>query len=115
MITLKICEVCNHNRSIDDVGTVQIPEKIKQFFGEGKIKVEHSFGGEYQTKNLQEYDLIIHCGGCMIDQQKMMARMSDMRQAGVPITNYGLLLSYLTSKEALSKVVQPWTMSVNII
>jgi len=126
-----ICEACNHdrheaceprvswatntllngiNRIQDDIGTVQIPTKLKRRFGEGVVGIDHAFGREYQTKILGDYQLVIHCGGCMLDQQKMNARLSDIESSGVPITNYGLLLSYLSSKQALDRVLRPWTL-----
>ena len=87
---------------------MQIPTKLRQRFGEGTIGVDHAFGREYQTKILNDYQLVIHCGGCMLDQQKMAARLSDIEGSGVPITNYGLLLSYLAAKQGLSRVLRPW-------
>jgi len=92
----------------DDIGTVQIPAKLKQHFGEGTVTIDHAFGREYQTKVLSNYDLVIHCGGCMLDQQKMSARLSDIEETGVSVTNYGLLLSKLVSGQALMRVVEPW-------
>ncbi|EFC46577.1 [Fe] hydrogenase maturation protein [Naegleria gruberi] len=104
-----LCEACNHNRIADDIGTVQIPRAIEKRFGQGNIKVDIVFGREYQLiKDLSQYKLIIHCGGCMIDKQKMNARLSDLSKAGVPITNYGLLLSFLQSEKAVSRVTKPW-------
>jgi hypothetical protein len=55
-----------------------------------------------------KFKLALHCGGCMIDAQKMRARIADMEDAGVPVTNYGLFLSYVQSPEALSRVLEPW-------
>jgi hypothetical protein len=52
--------------------------------------------------------LALHCGGCMIDSQKMRARIADMEDAGVPVTNYGLFLSYVQSPGALKRVLEPW-------
>jgi hypothetical protein len=52
--------------------------------------------------------LIIHCGGCMISAQKLQARLRDLETAGVPITNYGVLLSYLQGEQALRRVLKPW-------
>nr|ANM86740.1 HydF [Stygiella incarcerata]ANM86879.1 HydF [Stygiella incarcerata] len=110
-----IAEACNHNRITDiceDIGTVQIPNKLKKLFGED-VKLEHAFGREFPELKLDEYQLVIHCGGCMIDSQKMMARMQDCLEAGIPITNYGLLLSYFQSPQALAKVLRPWGLSID--
>jgi [FeFe] hydrogenase H-cluster maturation GTPase HydF len=103
-----ICEACNHDRIVDDIGTVQIPKALKKKFGEDGISLDFAFGREYQTKNLGDYSLILHCGGCMLNQQQMNARLSDMEAVGVPITNYGLLLSYLASPGVLNRVLEPW-------
>lgn len=102
-----IAEACNHSRIKEDIGTVQIPTKIKQLFP--GVEVEFSFGREFQeNKQLSDYKLIIHCGGCMISQQKMQARLRDLRSVGVPITNYGIFLSWIQGQEALERVVRPW-------
>lgn len=55
-----------------------------------------------------KFKLALHCGGCMIDAQKMRARIADMEDAGVPVTNYGLFLSYVQSPDALRRVLEPW-------
>lgn len=54
------------------------------------------------------FDLAIHCGGCLIDSQAMRARLKELREAGVPVTNYGLLLSAAAAPEAFRRVVEPW-------
>jgi hypothetical protein len=59
-------------------------------------------------RDLSKYQLSIHCGGCMIDPQKMRARISDMEEAGIPVTNYGLFLSYVHSPHALARALEPW-------
>jgi [FeFe] hydrogenase H-cluster maturation GTPase HydF len=102
-----ICEACNHNRIIDDIGTVQIPNKIRQIHGDD-IGIDHSFGREYQYKDFSKYKLIIHCGGCMLENQQMMARLADFDLYEIPITNYGLLLSYFSDKSALQQVLKPF-------
>lgn len=102
-----IAEACNHSRVNEDIGTVQIPAIIsKRFPG---VVVEHNFGREFQSNSsLEKYKLIIHCGGCMISHQKLQARLRDLRQVGVPVTNYGIFLSWVQGIAALEKVVNPW-------
>lgn len=100
-----IAEACNHDRIAEDIGTVQIPNKIKTKYGEGVIGVDHAFGREFQSCNLDDYKLVVHCGGCMIDKQKMNARLEELSEYDVPITNYGLILSYFQSPHAFSRVV----------
>jgi [FeFe] hydrogenase H-cluster maturation GTPase HydF len=102
-----IAEACNHSRINEDIGTVQIPRKINQLFPE--VTVDHNFGREFQDNSeLEKYKLIIHCGGCMISYQKLQARLRDLRQVGVPVTNYGVFLSWMQGQEALERVMEPW-------
>eukprot|EP01029_Cantina_marsupialis_P016451 TRINITY_DN36676_c0_g1_i1.p1 TRINITY_DN36676_c0_g1~~TRINITY_DN36676_c0_g1_i1.p1 ORF type:complete len:462 (+),score=146.79 TRINITY_DN36676_c0_g1_i1:115-1500(+) len=102
-----ICEACNHNRIQDDIGTVQLPRVFEKRFGDS-VSIEHAFGREYESKQMSDYDLILHCGGCMLDAQHMQARLADIEQLGVPITNYGTVLSYIQAPEALERVLVPW-------
>lgn len=68
--------------------------------------VDHLFTGS--IKSLKQYKLVVHCGACMIDSQKLRARMEDCKEANVPMTNYGLLLAYAACPEAFVRVVAPW-------
>lgn len=102
-----IAEACNHSRIEEDIGTVQIPRYIKK--NHPGVIIEHNFGREFKdNESLSKYKLIIHCGGCMIDSQKLRARLHDLETVGVPITNYGLFLSYMQGEETLKRVLKPW-------
>ncbi|QZE12988.1 50S ribosome-binding GTPase [Halosquirtibacter laminarini] len=101
-----ICEACNHSRIQEDIGTVQIPNILKKRYP--NITIDHSFGREFEDKNLQEYDLIIHCGGCMISAQKLTQRVVNLEVHHIPITNYGIFLSWIQGQEVLERVVKPW-------
>jgi [FeFe] hydrogenase H-cluster maturation GTPase HydF len=102
-----IAEACNHSRIAEDIGTVQIPRYIQQHWP--GVIVEHAFGREFQDNDrLQSYKLVIHCGGCMIAAQKLLARIRDLDAVGVPYTNYGVFLACAQGREALRKVLQPW-------
>ncbi|NGX30064.1 MAG: hypothetical protein K940chlam4_00906, partial [Candidatus Anoxychlamydiales bacterium] len=103
-----IAEACNHNRIKEDIGTYQIPLKLNNYFGDGKVQIDHAFGRDFASYNLNDYKLIIHCGGCMLDKQSMQARIKDLEESNVPITNYGIILAYLNSKEAFSRVIKPF-------
>jgi [FeFe] hydrogenase H-cluster maturation GTPase HydF len=104
-----IAEACNHSRINEDIGTVQIPRKINQLFP--GVIIEHNFGREFQANSeLEHYKLIIHCGGCMISHQKLQARLRDLRHVGIPVTNYGVFLSWMQGQEALERVMEPWRM-----
>ncbi len=102
-----IAEACNHSRIAEDIGIVQIPNFInKRWPG---VKIEHNFGREFQeNEQLQSYKLVIHCGGCMITAQKLLARIRDLDSIGIPYTNYGVFLSYIQGRQALRRVLLPW-------
>jgi len=102
-----IVEACNHDRQCDDIATVQIPRRLETHVG-GKLKFEFSFGHTF-PEDLSPYKMIVHCGACMIDRQKYLARVAAVKEANVPMTNYGLLLSYLQGKEILERAVKPFT------
>jgi hypothetical protein len=86
---------------------VQIPNFIRKHWPD--VQIDHNFGREFQeNEQLQSYKLVIHCGGCMITAQKLLARIRDLESIGVPYTNYGLFLSYMQGPEALRKVLRPW-------
>ncbi|MCD4706124.1 MAG: 50S ribosome-binding GTPase [Candidatus Sabulitectum sp.] len=102
-----IAEACNHDRIAEDIGTVQIPSKLKERYP--GITVDHSFGREFpEACQLREYDLVIHCGGCMISRQKLSARIDHLAEAAVSLTNYGFALSWFEGPEVLSRVLEPW-------
>ncbi len=87
-----ICEGCTHHRQCDDIGTVKIPGLLEKMLG---FMPQLSFvsGSEF-PKELEKYSLIIHCGGCMLNQAEMKSRIRRAVECGVPITNYGMLLAY---------------------
>lgn len=88
-----MAEACTHNVSHDDIGRIKIPNLLKKYTGKNLIfdyYVHHDF-----PKNLSEYDLVIHCGGCMINSRSMCSRIEFCHECGVPITNYGVVLAYV--------------------
>jgi [FeFe] hydrogenase H-cluster maturation GTPase HydF len=106
-----IVEACNHSRIAEDIGTVQIPKFIKRHWP--GVVIEHNFGREFQeNQQLQSYKLVVHCGGCMITAQKLLARIRDLDSVGVPYTNYGVFLSWMQGPEALAKVLRPWGIGI---
>jgi len=102
-----IAEACNHSRIAEDIGTVQIPNFIERHWP--GVEIDHNFGREFQeNEQLQSYKLVIHCGGCVITAQKLLARIRDLDSIGVPYTNYGVFLSYAQGRDALRQVLLPW-------
>jgi len=109
--SILIAEACNHSRIAEDIGTVQIPTIIKKKFP--GVTIDHAFGREFQDKDdLEKYKLIIHCGGCMISNQKLSARIRDLDALGIPYTNYGIFLSAVQGEESLKKVLKPWKINI---
>jgi len=106
-----IAEACNHSRIAEDIGTVQIPNFIQRRWP--GVVIEHNFGREFQeNQQLQSYRLVIHCGGCMVSAQKLLARIRDLDSVGVPYTNYGLFLAWRQGPEALAKVLRPFGLTI---
>jgi [FeFe] hydrogenase H-cluster maturation GTPase HydF len=88
-----IAEACTHHRVADDIGTVKIPRWLRQKVG-GELHFDWSSGLELQS-NLQQYQLIVHCGGCMINRKEMLFRILQATSAGVPMVNYGVLIAHM--------------------
>ncbi|MBU5427634.1 [FeFe] hydrogenase H-cluster maturation GTPase HydF [Tissierella pigra] len=89
-----IMESCSHNTSHEDIGKVKIPTLLTKHLGK---KIDFNFRmGEDFPKDLETYDLVIHCGSCMLNKRTMENRIKICSDKGVPITNYGILLAYLT-------------------
>ena len=88
-----ISEGCTHHRQCGDIGTEKIPAWIKKFAG---AKPEYSFtsGGGF-GEDLSDYKLIIHCGGCMLNEKEMKRRITEAKRAGVPIVNYGVAIAHM--------------------
>jgi [FeFe] hydrogenase H-cluster maturation GTPase HydF len=102
-----IAEACNHSRIREDIGTVQIPNLLKKYYTD--VKVDYTFGREFVDElDMNQYKLVIHCGGCMISNQRMAARLRDLNATGIPITNYGIFLSYIHGEKILDRVIAPW-------
>jgi [FeFe] hydrogenase H-cluster maturation GTPase HydF len=106
-----ITEACNHSRIGEDIGTVQIPNFIQRRWP--GVQIEHNFGREFQdNQQLHSYKLVVHCGGCMITAQKLLARIRDLDSVGVPYTNYGIFLAWMQGPEALAKVLKPFGLTI---
>lgn len=91
--TLLICEGCTHHRQCEDIGTVKIPKWIENYTKK-KLHFEFTSGGDFPEK-LDKYALIVHCGGCMLNEREIRYRNKCANDAGIPITNYGTLIAYI--------------------
>ncbi len=88
-----ISEGCSHHRQCDDIGTVKIPRWLKNYTGKN-ITFEFTSGTEF-PEDLSPYKMIIHCGGCMLNEREVRYRMKCAVDQGVPITNYGVTIAYM--------------------
>lgn len=88
-----ISEGCTHHRQCEDIGTVKIPRWIREYTGK-EIQIETTSGTEFPD-DLSKYKLIIHCGGCMLNEREMKYRYSCAADQGIPITNYGIMIAYV--------------------
>jgi [FeFe] hydrogenase H-cluster maturation GTPase HydF len=99
-----IAEACSHHPLQDDIGRIKIPRWLRQYVG-GELDVDVSAGRDY-PENLQQYRLIIHCGGCMLTRREMLSRLHRARVAGIPVTNYGLAISF--TQGVIRRVLSPF-------
>lgn len=88
-----ISEGCTHHRQCDDIGTVKIPRWLKQHTGK-KLIIETSSGTEF-PEDLTSYALVIHCGGCMLNEREVKYRMKCAEDQRVPFTNYGIAIAQM--------------------
>ena len=91
--TVLISEGCTHHRQCDDIGSVKLPHWISSYTGKS-ISFEFTSGTEF-PQDLSKYKLIVHCGGCMLNEREMKYRMQRAQEQCVPMTNYGILIAYM--------------------
>lgn len=88
-----IAEGCTHHRQCEDIGTVKLPKWIREYTNKD---FEFSFcSGTEFPENLSEYKLIIHCGGCMLNDKEMKNRLNSANAQHIPITNYGTIIAHI--------------------
>lgn len=98
-----IAEGCTHHRQCDDIGTVKIPRFLKKYTGKD-IVIETASGTGF-PEDLTPYALVIHCGGCMLNEREILRRMRFAKRQGVPVTNYGIAIAQM--KGILERSVAP--------
>jgi predicted GTPase len=89
-----LAEGCSHHRQCNDIGTVKIPHWLRACTGK-EIIVETCSGREF-PEDLKAFRLVIHCGGCMLTENAVLARMHQAERQGVPFTNYGIAIAFMT-------------------
>jgi len=100
-----IAEACGHHPIGEDIGRVKIPRWLTQYVG-GKLEFTTVQGQDDFPDDITPYKLVIHCGACMWNRRTMLNRILKCRQAGVPITNYGLVIAY--SLGIFERALQPF-------
>lgn len=99
-----ISEGCTHHRQKDDIGSVQIPQYLRRIVG-GELEFGFSSGVEFPS-DIQSYKVIVHCGGCTLNRREMCFRQKQAREAGIPMTNYGVTLAFIHG--ILSRALAPF-------
>lgn len=99
-----ISEGCTHHRQCDDIGTVKIPRWLKSYVGDD-VEFEFSSGIGF-PKDLSPYKVVIHCGGCMLNEKEMKYRELCARRQGVPMTNYGVFIAFING--ILKRSLEPF-------
>lgn len=89
-----ILEACSHNPLDGDIGRIKIPNMLKKRFGEN-INLTWRSGNDI-PKDMSPYDLVIHCGGCMLNRKNVLSRISLCQQTNVPVTNYGVFIAHMS-------------------
>ncbi len=104
-----ISEGCTHHRQCEDIGTVKLPAWIQGYTGK---KLEFSFtSGTGFPDDLTPYSLIVHCGGCMLNEREMKYRMGCAKDQGVPMTNYGTLIACING--ILERSLEPFGQDIS--
>lgn len=98
-----IAEGCTHHRQCDDIGTVKIPRFLKKYTGKD-VMIETASGTGF-PEDLTPYALVIHCGGCMLNEREVLRRMRFAKRQGVPVTNYGIAIAQM--KGILARSIAP--------
>ncbi len=88
-----ISEGCTHHRQCNDIGTVKFPKWLTDYTGKN-LNFEFTQGGDF-PQDLYRFDIIIHCGGCMINEAEMQTRLKLAKEQGIPVVNYGMAIAYM--------------------
>ncbi len=104
-----VAEACTHHAQEDDIGKVKIPRWLR-LHTKKDIEIDVRNGADY-PENLQDYKLIVHCGGCMLTRKAMQVRIKEAKYAEIPIVNYGVLISYMHG--AVPRALLPFEEAIN--
>ena len=99
-----ISEGCTHHRQCEDIGTVKLPGWIEKHTGK-RFVYEFTSGGGF-PEDLSSYALVVHCGGCMLNEREIRSRERMAAESSIPFTNYGILIAYMNG--ILKRSLQPF-------
>lgn len=102
--TILISEGCTHHRQCEDIGTVKLPRWIEEYTGK-KLNFKFSSGTEF-PQDLSAYKMIIHCGACTLNEREVKYRIQSAKNQNIPITNYGIVISYI--QKILARCIAPF-------
>jgi [FeFe] hydrogenase H-cluster maturation GTPase HydF len=105
-----VAEACSHHPIEDDIGRVKIPRWLQEYVG-GELVFETVQGHDF-PEDLSPYKLVVHCGACMWNRREMLSRLLRCKEAGVPITNYGVVIAY--SLGILERALQPFPAALEV-
>ena len=109
--TVLISEGCTHHRQCNDIGTVKLPGWIGKFSG-ARAQFAFTSGGEFPD-DLSKYSLVLHCGGCMLNEKEMQSRIKRAEMSGTPVVNYGIAIAAMNG--ILNRALSPFPDLQNII
>lgn len=109
-----IAEGCTHHRQCNDIGSVKIPKVLEKLSGR-KLKFEFASGTSFpieqsNSRTIEQFSLVVHCGGCMLTRREVLRRIGLAQEAGVPVVNYGMVLaeaSGIPVERLLSQLSRP--------
>lgn len=105
--TILISEGCTHHRQCEDIGTVKLPNLIRKYTGCKDLTFSFTSGTEFPA-DLSGFSMIVHCGGCTLNEREMKYRLSCAEDAGIPITNYGTAIAHMNG--ILPRCLQPFSL-----
>ncbi len=101
-----LLESCTHNVSCDDIGRVKIPRWLSSFTGK-KLEFDNVAGLDAFPRPIEEYALVIQCGGCMVTHRQLMNRLREPKKHNIPVTNYGMAIAYVHG--IFNRATEPFT------
>ncbi len=102
--TILISEGCTHHRQCEDIGTVKIPAWIRNHTGK-ELAFEFTSGGDFPG-DISQYTLVVHCGGCMLNEKEMKYRIKHCTENAIPVTNYGIAIAHM--HDILKRSLEPF-------